>query len=204
MKVTGDFYVTAAAIASQIGIFSSSNQYDTIATVREHRQRFNFNIDSMAIQNHHNENENDEDKANKKGQNKLWRRILWRLPCFRKSVTDPFIRDPMFRSLLLTGADLETLSDEHGDWRIITKYEEIVFARTTPSQKLKVVEEFKKDRNIVAVTGDGVNDSPALKAANIGIAMGGGSEVAMEAAQMVLLDNSFHSIVVAIENGKHD
>ena len=52
---------------------------------------------------------------------------------------------------------------EDVDWRQITKYEEVVFARTTPSQKLRVVEEFKKDKNVVAVTGDGVNDSPALK-----------------------------------------
>ena len=104
------------------------------------------------------------------------------------------------KSLLLTGVDIDSL-DEH-EWRIITQYEEIVFARTTPSQKLLVVEQFKKDKNIVAVTGDGVNDSPALKAANVGIAMGGGSEVAMEAAQIVLLDNSFHSVLVAIENGR--
>ena len=104
------------------------------------------------------------------------------------------------RSLLLTGQDIDQLQ-EH-EWRIITQYEEIVFARTTPSQKLLVVEQFKKDKNIVAVTGDGVNDSPALKAANVGIAMGGGSEVAMEAAQIVLLDNSFESVLVAIENGR--
>ena len=123
------------------------------------------------------------------------------MPFFGKKVADNFTPNPNYRSLLLTGADLETLNDDRY-WRIITKYEEIVFARTTPSQKLKVVEEFKKDKNVVAVTGDGVNDSPALKAANIGIAMGGGSEVAMEAAQMVLLDNSFNSMVVAIENGR--
>ena len=163
-KVTGDFYVTAAAIASQIGIFSSSNTYDTIDTLREHRHRFNFNIDAATTNN-----ANDDDDDDEMPKRPLWRRLLSHLPCFGERVEDPFKPDPAYRSLLLTGTDLETLHES--DWRIITKYEEIVFARTTPTQKLKVVEEFKRDRNIVAVTGDGVNDSPALKAANIGIAM---------------------------------
>ena len=183
--VTGDFSVTAAAIASQIGIFSSSNKYHTIEDIKKFKK---INIDSK-------QETEPEEQPNKCQQ------ILSFLPCFGKKVPDNFMPDPDFRSLMLTGADLETLNDD-SDWRIITKYEEIVFARTTPSQKLKVVEEFKKDKNVVAVTGDGVNDSPALKAANIGIAMGGGSEVAMEAAQMVLLDNSFNSMLVAIENGR--
>ena len=188
--VTGDFYVTAAAIASQIGIFSSSDKYDTIEAIREHKSNRDFNLDAA-----------DASTTTITKKQPTWRRMLRCLPCFRPTVTAPFIADHTFRSLLLTGTDLDMLNDEN-DWNIITKYEEIVFARTTPSQKLKVVEEFKKRRNIVAVTGDGVNDSPALKAANIGIAMGGGSEVAMEASQMVLLDNTFNSIVVAIENGR--
>ena len=104
------------------------------------------------------------------------------------------------KSLLLTGTDLLDFSDD--DWRIAVKYDELVLARTTPDQKLKAVKMFQEEKYIVAVTGDGVNDSPALKCADIGIAMGGGSEVAMDAAQMVLLDNSFTSIVVAIKNGR--
>jgi sodium/potassium-transporting ATPase subunit alpha len=189
--VTGDFYVTAAAIASQIGIFSSSNEYDTIDKLME--------IKSSTKVEDEEENdilldENEEDKP-------FYKKILSFFPCFRKKFVVPFTPNPNYRSLLLTGSDLEQLEDT-SYWRIITKYEEIVFARTTPTQKLKVVEEFKKRRNIVAVTGDGVNDSPALKAANIGIAMGGGSEVAMEAAQVVLLDNSFNSMMIAIENGR--
>ena len=73
------------------------------------------------------------------------------------------------RSLLLTGADL--LKCRESDWRVITHYEEIVFARTSPSQKLEIVMNLQKDKYVVAVTGDGVNDSPALKQADIGIAM---------------------------------
>jgi len=147
--VTGDYALTAAAIASQIGIFTG-NQYDT--------------AESMRIKH----------KVNH----------------------EPYEKS----ALLLTGADLEYFNAE--DWRLVTPYSEIVFARTTPEQKLRIVQEFQHDNYVVGVTGDGVNDAPALKCADIGIAMGGGSEVAMEAAQLVLLDNNFSSILVAIKNGR--
>jgi sodium/potassium-transporting ATPase subunit alpha len=103
-------------------------------------------------------------------------------------------------ALLLTGSDLENLSDE--DWHLVTPYNEVVFARTTPEQKLRTVKEFQRDGFVVGVTGDGVNDAPALKSADIGIAMGSGSEVAIEASQLVLLDNNFASILIAIRNGR--
>ncbi|KAI8317989.1 calcium ATPase, partial [Martensiomyces pterosporus] len=102
--------------------------------------------------------------------------------------------------VVLSGSELVGLQPEH--WDIICSYSEVVFARTTPEQKLLIVQELRSRDNYVAVTGDGVNDSPALKAAHIGVAMGGGSEVAKEAADMVLLDNNFSSILVAIENGR--
>lgn len=95
--------------------------------------------------------------------------------------------DDAIRSLVLTGEDVSTLTPL--DWDIVVgTYNEIVFARTTPDQKMKIVEEIKyRGDNTVAVTGDGVNDAPALKAADIGVAMGSGSDVAKEAGMSIHL-----------------
>lgn len=103
------------------------------------------------------------------------------------------------RSMILSGPELITLNENQ--WDQLCQYEEIVFARTTPEQKLRIVKEFQARENIVGMTGDGVNDAPSLKAADIGIAMGSGSDIAIEAADMVLLD-SFAAIVVAVQYGR--
>ena len=113
--VTGDYALTAAAIALQIGIFTQP-QYDTVESMRIKHKEKTTSYESS--------------------------------------------------SLLLTGNDLDTMTPE--DWRAVTPYQEIVLARTTPEQKLRTVKEFQADGYIVGVTGDGVNDAPALKSADIG------------------------------------
>ena len=102
------------------------------------------------------------------------------------------------QSIVVTGAELEILTPEQEE--VLCSYQEIVFARTTPEQKLRIVRSMQARGGVVAVTGDGVNDAPALRAADCGIAMGNGSDVAREAADMVLLED-FSAIVVALEYG---
>lgn len=157
--VTGDFGLTAAAIARDIGIFSSNGDNpDTFETIVRNRSLVGGSQER-----------------------------------------EPSVAASSQTRLLLEGTDIAKLEDE--DWDIICPYEEIVFARTTPEQKLKIVKEFKARGNAVAVTGDGVNDAPALRAADVGIAISSGSDVAIEAADLVLLDK-FDSIVEAIKLGR--
>lgn len=150
--VTGDFGLTAAAVARRVGIFTHSGDPD------------------------------------------LYQNLTGSMHADKSA---PLQREG--RSLLLEGMQIAKL--DHEEWDVVCSYEEIVFARTTPEQKLRIVNELKARENVVAVTGDGVNDAPALRAADVGIAIVSGSDVAIEAADLVLLDK-FDSIVEAIRLGR--
>ncbi len=104
-------------------------------------------------------------------------------------------------SLVLTGDDLREMSDEDLDGVI----EDVrVFARVSPEHKMRIAQSLKRKGHIVAMTGDGVNDAPALKTADIGVAMGiKGTDVTKEASDMVLEDDNFATIVRAVEGGRH-
>ncbi len=106
------------------------------------------------------------------------------------------------KSEVTTGMELEEvfkLSEEEIDDFIKTKK---IFTRVTPLQKLKIVESLKRQGEFVAVTGDGVNDAPALKSANIGVAMGSGTDIAKSSAKMIVIDDNFKSIVMGVKEGR--
>ena len=158
--VTGDFRLTAAAIAADCGIITQDPMHVHDVT--------NLAFDGDYL-----------DSAGIKEEVKY--------------------HDERLHSLVLSGADLETL--DASQWNKLAKYDEIVFARTTPEHKLRIVKELQKRDLTVGMTGDGVNDAPSLKQADIGIAMGSGSDIAIEAADMVLLD-SFAAVVEAVRYGR--
>ncbi|KAI6206384.1 Cation-ATPase-N domain-containing protein [Aphelenchoides besseyi] len=101
---------------------------------------------------------------------------------------------------VVKGEEISKLTDS--DWDRLVSRQNIVFARTTPEQKYRIVEECQKRNQIIAMTGDGVNDAPALKKADVGTGMGSGSDVAKQAADIVLVDDNFSSMVKAVEEGR--
>ncbi len=104
------------------------------------------------------------------------------------------------RPRIITGAEVEELQD--ADWQTLLG-EEVIFARMAPEHKLRLVAAFQARGEVVAVTGDGVNDAPALRKADIGIAMGmAGTDVAKEAADVIITDDNFAALVTAIEEGR--
>jgi len=184
--VTGDSPLTAAAIAENIGIFKGPVHHpnDFFAHPRP--------LDLL------------ENRASPPGFLRRW----WLGDGSDRKRPEEDIHplvgmeDRRFKNtgLLLSGPDLTRFEDFH--WDLIDQYEEIVFARTTPEQKYTIVKQLQKRKNVVAVTGDGVNDTPALKNAHIGIGMGNGSDAAMEAASLVLLDSNLGSIITALRQGR--
>lgn len=101
---------------------------------------------------------------------------------------------------VISGEELDTMTDDELDAAVKTT---TVFARVSPADKLRIIQSLKRTGEVAAMTGDGVNDSPALKAADIGVAMGiTGTDVAKDAADMILLDDSFTTIAYAIKEGR--
>lgn len=107
---------------------------------------------------------------------------------------------PITKELVILGADIKNISEV--DLANKLKGGVVLFARTTPDQKLAIVNALKMNGEVVAMMGDGVNDAPALKHADIGIVVGNASDVAKETADLVLLDSRFETIVAAIEEGR--
>lgn len=103
---------------------------------------------------------------------------------------------------IVTGAELDRMPDPELD-ELLARNQEVVFARTSPEAKLRIAEALRAKGQVVAMTGDGVNDAPALRRADIGIAMGrSGTDVAREASTMVLTDDNFATIIAAVEAGR--
>jgi sodium/potassium-transporting ATPase subunit alpha len=164
-QVTGDFALTAQAIAAECGIIT--NPPNLVKGVSALSRDDCFSTSDLS----------DEKKA-------------------INAVNGP---SDSCKSIVLSGPELITLNENQ--WDQLCTYDEIVFARTTPEQKLRIVREFQGRDEIVGMTGDGVNDAPSLKAADIGIALGSGSDIAIEAADMVLLE-SFGAVVEAVQYGR--
>jgi sodium/potassium-transporting ATPase subunit alpha len=156
-KVTGDFKLTAQAIATECGILSNPALLHSVNDLPRSATPAN------------------------------------------SSAEKPTATPTEHHSIVLSGPELLTLTTHQ--WDLLSQYTEIVFARTTPEQKLRIVKEFQARDNIVAMTGDGVNDAPSLKQADVGVALGSGSDIAIEAADMVLLE-SFGAIVQAVLYGR--
>ena len=175
--VTGDFGLTAAAIGRQVGIITNHGEPDSLAQI-ERRMKEEGDADGQ-----------------KSGKSQGRRIGLRRRRAIESDADDTRIQS----SLVLEGKDLIQFTQRH--WDVVCRYEEIVFARTTPEQKLGIVNAFRARDNVVAVTGDGVNDAPALKAADVGIAIVSGSDVAIEASDLVLMGN-FDSITEGIRLGR--
>jgi sodium/potassium-transporting ATPase subunit alpha len=190
--VTGDHQLTAEAIAKQVGIL---DERAALVTPTENIFR--------GVGAHEHANASFEGLQNRMvaspsvGSNML---ALQALEAIRLNESAQILDERIHAGVVSCNL-LDQFEPRH--WDLVCKRQGFVFARATPQQKLRIVEECQKRGHVVAVTGDGVNDSPALRRADVGIAMGiNGSDVAREVADAVLMDDNFASIVKGIEQGR--
>ncbi|KJR83256.1 sodium/potassium-transporting ATPase subunit alpha [Sporothrix schenckii 1099-18] len=198
VMVTGDFGLTALAIARQCGMVSTRAVHGMADLVRSPSKSVGKNVGASS-------EKADAAPSAAPSAARKWAAKLHVAHADAAPMDHPLPpAPPQTTALLLTGADLLKVSDYQWDQICsATHYPEIVFARTTPDQKLRIVRAFQARGAVVAMTGDGVNDAPALKAADVGIALAGGSDIAVEAADMVLLGGStFASVVEAVRYGR--
>lgn len=119
--------------------------------------------------------------------------------CLPNSESLPNIENEIERAVVVSGPDINFLND--CQWDQLCNYKEIVFARTTPEQKLTIVTQFQKRKHVVGMIGDGINDAPSLREADVGISMSDGCDIAKEASDLILMEN-VNSIVEALKFGR--
>ncbi len=212
MMVTGDHRLTAIAIATKVNIITSKaiKYYADIRSDMQSKPKYTISYDKKA-----------ETKSFRCYMPKILTRTFnkeadWISKFFKKNLNfigsiknsmlpkKAEINAKIYKvegAVVLEGKDIPNLEDD--DWDYFLSHNEIVFARTTPQNKLLIVSQLQRRGEIVTVTGDGVNDAPALKKADIGIAMGiAGTEISKEAAQVVITDDNFATIVNGIRQGR--
>ncbi|CAF0799494.1 unnamed protein product [Adineta ricciae] len=199
--ITGDHPTTAKAISKQVNILSSgiskTNGIDTFKIEQNERKQTIFQLyrNETFLQCHATdtlisltvENNNDD--------------VPSKMPWYRRWHSSPHAKQRTIPyAVIVNGSQIDYMDEFMWNW--VLSHEELIFARTSPEQKLRIIVEFQRREEIVAAVGDGTNDAPSLKCADIGIAMQSGANVSKEASDMILVDNRFSSIISAIETGR--
>ncbi|CAF1648359.1 unnamed protein product [Adineta ricciae] len=215
--ITGDHPATARAIGEQVNIFSANiakrNGIDSFQMLENETKQLVFRLyrnetlfqehiagtitalrsSSTTIQKHI------------KLEKQVWYRRWYASLKNQLTEAEPIFykekeKERIPYAIVIAGNQVDYLDDFMWNW--VLSHEELIFARTSPEQKLRIIMEFQRRGEIVAAIGDGTNDAPSLKYADLGIAMQTGTSVSKEAADLILLDNRFSSIVSSIETGR--